>query len=398
MTAGLYIHIPFCNKRCGYCDFYTVADRAASIPTYLDALRREMEFYAAHPVVTGLSFETLYFGGGTPSLLNAEQLSSLINSAFTKFNFVANPEVTVETNPGTVDLEKLRSYRAGGVNRLSIGVQSFDATELRFLDRNHSADEAVACFDDARWAGFDNISIDLIFALPKQSLAAWKKNLQQAAALAPEHISAYNLTYEDGTPLTRQLNQGKIKSCSEEMQRSMQLMAMEYLPQTGLAHYEISNYARSGKESRHNQKYWDGSPYLGLGASAHSFVAGKRFWNIRNYKQYCERLAENKSPVADGEMVDVDKKCFEKLFLGLRQRRGVNLRSFESEIGMSVFEKYGAILTNFFSKNMNNQTLATELTRGTQNLKSKLLKIENGFLRLTDRGVLLCDTICAEFV
>ncbi|MFQ5825153.1 MAG: radical SAM family heme chaperone HemW [bacterium] len=398
MTAGLYIHIPFCEKRCGYCDFYTLAHRESTIPTYMNSLKKEIQLYSEDQTISDLIFETLYFGGGTPSLLEVDQISSLLNFIFSKFNFVHNPEVTIEANPGTVDLEKLIRYRESGINRISLGIQSFQLGELKLLDRNHTVAEALTCFNKAKKVGFENISIDLIFALPEQTLEAWGKNLELAVDLEPNHISAYNLTYEVDIPLTLQLKNNKIKTCSEEMQRKMYLTTMEFLQVNGFIHYEISNYAKPGYESQHNQKYWDGSPYLGLGTSAHSFIKGRRFWNVSNLRKYITSLSENKLPLGGEEFLGLDEASFEKVFLGLRQRRGLQLKNFELELGISLFEKYLNPLSSFFSCNLRDEKIVAELINGSRNLKSRLLKIEDGFLKLTKEGVLLCDSICAEFV
>ncbi len=397
MTAGLYIHIPFCEHICGYCDFYRVAQRESQIPVYLQALKKEINLYSEDPAVNGLRFETLYFGGGTPSLLTPAQLDSLVQTVFSKFHFVSQPEITVETNPGTVNLQKLRGFRTAGVNRLSLGIQSFRADELKLLDRIHSVEDAVACFNDARQAGFDNISIDLIFALPSQTVGDWKRNLKAAVALAPNHISAYNLTFEEGTPLTRQLQTGVFQKLCEELQAEMQLTTIEYLSARGYAHYEISNYAQPNFHSRHNQKYWDGSPYLGLGTSAHSFVGPRRFWNFAHLAKYQESLSSDKRPVTGEEYLDLEDQAFEKVFLSLRQRRGIHLRSFEIELHMSFFDNYLQALSKFFCEDFHDRELTQGLINGARKLKSRLLEFEDGFLRLTTPGVLVCDAICSEF-
>lgn len=398
MTAGLYIHIPFCEKRCGYCDFYALAQRQSVLPAYLSALKKEIQLYSDEPAVKQIVFETLYFGGGTPSLLGADQIASILNCVLARFNFSQGPEVTVEVNPGTVDLEKLKRYREAGINRLSLGIQSFNADDLTVLDRTHTVEEALTPFNDARKARFENISIDLIFALPGQSLSAWETNLKLAVNIEPNHISTYNLTYEEATPLAIQLKNGRVKMCSEELQRKMYLTAIEYLEANNFLHYEISNFAKPGCESRHNQKYWDGSPYLGLGASAHSFFDGRRFWNVSNLRTYITSLSENKLPLDGEEYLGISEASFEKVFLGLRQRRGLHLKTFESEVGISFFDKYFAALPSFFSCNFKDSNLVAELTDGSRRLKSRLLEIEGGFLKLTKEGLLTCDSICAKFV
>jgi oxygen-independent coproporphyrinogen-3 oxidase len=398
VTAGLYIHIPFCEKRCGYCDFYTVAETNPRIPEYLQAVENEIALHADCQSVKNLTFSTLYLGGGTPSLLSVRQLSRLLEIALTSFRFSPSLELTIEMNPGTVDLNKLLAYKNTGINRLSIGIQSFHTSELAFLDRIHSAEEAVDCFLNARKAGFDNISIDLIFALPRQSPKAWAKNLALALELAPEHISAYSLTVEPGTPLMKQLHRKAFTISKEKKQREMQLNTMRLLEEHGYEQYEISNYCKAGFASQHNQKYWDGSPYLGLGASAHSFIDGRRFWNVSNYSDYIAKLQQDKLPRAGHEHLSSDDVLLEKIWLGLRQKQGVHLASVETETGVSLLNQCRATLQKFFLHESFRQSQISGLTNGSLAVQSRHLVIEDGFLRLTEEGILLCDAICAEFL
>lgn len=396
MTAALYIHIPFCDIRCGYCDFYTVTHRHVQILPYLTALKKEVDFYSSQAEIQALQFETIFFGGGTPSLLTPQQISDLLEYFYSKLNFVASKlEITVETNPNTVDLQKLYDFKSVGVNRLSIGFQSFEQGELEFLDRDHSAKEAVHCFRNARKAGFENISLDLIFGLPGQKLKAWGNNLEKAIALEPDHISAYNLTFEQGTPLTTQLQKGKFKTAPEERQGEMQMQAIEFLEKKGLQQYEISNYARPGFECLHNQKYWDYSSYLGLGASAHSFINLRRFWNIRNFVSYMEMLEKQTLPVEDEEIIAGETLAFEQVYLGLRQNTGVSFENYEKRTSLDFFKKYKEPLAKFFDLNKAN---IVSLRNGDEQLQSKFLEIKNAHLKLTKDGLLLADSICAEFI
>jgi len=393
-TAGLYIHIPFCDIKCGYCDFYTVTKCSPQIPSYLNALTKEIEIYSTDSVVKMLRFETIFLGGGTPSLLSAEQILSLLELIQTRFEFAKNPEVTLETNPNTVDLQKLEALLTSGVTRLSLGVQSFHPEELKFLDRDHSDKESVTAVQNARKAGFENISIDLIFGLPKQKLQFWKKNLEWAVGLDPDHISAYNLTYEEGTPLTTRLQRKEIKILPDETQKQMLLTAIDFLQAKGFEQYEISNYAKPGFESKHNRKYWNGCPYLGLGVSSHSFLNGRRFWNVRNMKAYIAQLTNEALPIEGEENLDGNQRALERVYLGLRQRHGIDLKSFEAEIGISFFERYSGPLSKFFDFDFRSE----QITSGSRKLSGKFLEIENGFLRLTNEGIVLSDSICAEFV
>ncbi|NIR53178.1 radical SAM family heme chaperone HemW, partial [candidate division KSB1 bacterium] len=309
-----------------------------------------------------------------------------------------NPEITIETNPGTVDLDKLKAYREAGVNRLSLGMQSFQPEELFALDRIHTVEDAHSCYEDARKAGFENVSVDLIFALPNQPFENWQTTLTKAVALGPEHISAYNLSFESGTPLTKTLRRGEIAPCSVDVERKMYLHSIDYLQAHGYEQYEISNFAKPNRECVHNQKYWDGSPYLGLGASSHSFMDKRRFWNVRNLREYIELLNSQTLPIEGEETLDLEQKSFERVLLGLRQRRGVDLKSFENDLGFSFFEKYVQPLSKFFSCDFSDGMFASELSDGQRKIKSRLLEIEDGFLKLTKQGLLLNDSICAAFL
>jgi len=399
MTAGLYIHIPFCPQVCGYCDFYKVAHRgSAQVSSYLDGLKKEIFLYSDEPATRSLTFETLYFGGGTPSLLKAAELEEIIRLIFEKFEFLTAPEITVEADPGTVDLDKLRAFRTAGVNRLSLGIQSFHDEELKFLDRTHTAEEAISTLEMARSAGFDNISIDLIFGLPDQTLLKWEANLQTAIELSPQHISPYSLTFEDGTPLMVKLRKGLVQKSPEDRQRKMYLHTIDFLSANGFDHYEVSNFAKPGRHSQHNLKYWNGNPYIGLGTSAHSFIGKRRFWNVSHLKKYRDALAENRFPIAGEENLLPADLVLEKIYLSLRQRTGLHLKDLEAEYGFDFFERYFSALTKFFDGDFQDSRFISELRNGDRALESHWVEFEAGSLRLTKEGFAMCDAICAEFV
>lgn len=374
--AALYLHIPFCEKRCLYCDFYTVAGVETRIPDYISALQKEIALRAAEEFWQRQRFATIFFGGGTPSLLSPAQVAEILEACFSRLFFSPELEITLETNPGTITNEQLAQYRAIGINRLSFGVQSFHPEELRLLDRIHSPEQAQAALLGARYAGFENLSLDLIFALPKQTQKIWRENLKHAVELEPNHISAYNLTIETGTPLDRAIAQGKIQPLTEEEEREMYEFTIAFLAQNGYQQYEISNFAQPGFTARHNIKYWDGSAYLGLGASAHSYDGKRRFWNVANLRKYLECLARNELAEENGEELTAQQAQFEFAFLGLRQTRGVDLREFQRKF-RKPFEKVfnGA---------------AQEMER------EGLLVRDNEFLRLSREGIFLCDEICAR--
>jgi putative oxygen-independent coproporphyrinogen III oxidase len=327
-TPGLYIHIPFCRTKCPYCDFYSVTDSSA-VPAYLTALDREAGLYreAFHP------FDTLYLGGGTPSLLTCEQLTQLMKSLQRHFDFAPETEFTLEANPDDVTPEKLRLWRDLGVNRLSLGVQSLDEAELKFLGRRHTAAQARRALEMARRAGFANLSVDLIYGLPGQRPETWRRTLEQVLEFDPEHLSCYQLTVEAGetpaprTPLARRLARGELILPAEEAQRTFFLCTRGFLAGRGYIQYEVSNFAREeGYCCRHNLKYWRHVPYLGLGPGAHSFDGIQRGWNFSSVAQYCSVVNDGRAPVAGTEALTPAERRLEALYLGFRTQDGVSLR------------------------------------------------------------------------
>jgi len=356
-----------------------------------------LTLYAADDRFRKLMFDSIFIGGGTPSLLNPKDIAALLTTVRGLFEVATESEITIEANPGTLNQDILADLKAGGVNRLSLGAQSFDEAELAFLDRDHSAADTRSCMAAARAAGHENVSLDLIYGLPGQTTRAWRDNLRAAVALCPDHISAYCLTFEPGTPLTHRYRKGEVKMPPEESVREMQLLTSDYLDEAGYDRYEISNYAHPTFESRHNKKYWSGAPYLGIGVSAHSFVAGSRFWNVRNYKSYMERLSQSSLPVAEEEILSDGQRCLERIFLGLRQRCGVHLQHFRHEFGESLFDRYEAVMKKHFPAVQTTGALALEFEEGTRSIAGQYLVIEDGWLRLTREALPLCDSLCAEF-
>jgi oxygen-independent coproporphyrinogen III oxidase len=372
---SLYIHIPFCEKKCLYCDFYSI-ESLSPMQEFLRALHCEIDMYRSYS--EGATFETVFFGGGTPSLLQPAQLESLLSHLHSVFKIEGGAEITVETNPGTVTAEKLREYKSLGVNRISIGIQSFYEDELKFLSRIHNVAQAVQCVDDARAAGFENLSMDLIFSIPGQSPSRWQSNLVQALALDPQHISAYSLIVEDNTPLARLVASKQVSPNPVEQEAEMYELTMEFLGKRGFEHYEVSNYAMPGFRSRHNYNYWNHENYLGLGPSAHSFwknpdgVFGRRWWNIANISQYNEQLLGNRLPLGSQEFVHAKEMMNERVFLSLRSD-GLDLRQFQREFGVALSNVHGPTI---------NQLVSEEYAA-----------IEDQCLRLTPKGFLLCDEI-----
>jgi oxygen-independent coproporphyrinogen-3 oxidase len=320
-SPGLYVHVPFCKTKCPYCDFYSVTNLTL-IEEWIHALSQEMKLYRDKFAI----FDTLYIGGGTPTVLEDTQLISLFEKVFDHFTFSDNTEITVEANPDDITPEKLSLLKSLGVNRISIGVQSFKNEELKFLQRRHSREgtkEALRCVKEA---GFSNFSIDLIYGLPGQTNEGWISTLEEALTFHPTHMSCYQLTIEQRTPFGKMLKKGNLDCCDEETEKDFFLCTSQALEENGFVHYEISNFARSDEfRSRHNCKYWQHIPYLGLGPGAHSFLNGQRWWNHRSVKMYCDDLQKGLHPTEGSEALSPDQLRLERLFLGLRTSDGVSL-------------------------------------------------------------------------
>jgi oxygen-independent coproporphyrinogen III oxidase len=316
---GLYVHVPFCRSKCHYCDFYSVTSRER-VDEWLGGLRREARHYQDRFP----TFATLYLGGGTPTLLAPHHVEKLFEHLHNHFHFAADAEVTIEANPDDITADLLTCLAGLGVNRISLGVQSFDDGMLRFLGRRHTGRQADEAITRIRRAGFDNVGLDLIYGLPGQSEPAWLEQLAHAVQLQPEHLSCYQLTLDAKTPLGRMLQNGMIQNLEEETERSFFLQTSRFLEDQGFTHYEVSNFARGDRfRSRHNCNYWNHTPYLGLGPGAHSFLDGERWWNIRSLDAYCRVLAEGGVAVAGQELLTSEQLLLETLFLGFRTRDGV---------------------------------------------------------------------------
>ena len=315
LMRGYYLHIPFCDKKCTYCDFYSI-ESTQLIDGFVDKLIREIELRAN---ATGkLSIDTIFFGGGTPSLLSAEQVQRLLSTVQRTMAVTADAEITMECNPGTVTLASLNGYKAAGINRLSIGVQSFVQEELDFLTRIHSPDDARVAMRLAREAGFTSVNMDLMFALPPQSLHSLAYNIEEMLKLDPDHISAYSLVYEAGTPLNAQLLKGAVTPHEEELDADMYTMVMTKFTDAGYHQHEVSTFAKPDKACRHNLIYWHGEDYVSVGPSAHGLIDGRRYWNHRSLTSWTEMVKAEQLPEANTEIVDTVKKRSELAFLTLR--------------------------------------------------------------------------------
>ncbi|MGD0339977.1 MAG: radical SAM family heme chaperone HemW [Bacteroidota bacterium] len=372
--SGLYIHIPFCERKCIYCDFYSV-DKKSSIDRFLEALETEIASTAS--IAGENKFGTIFIGGGTPSLLTPAQLEKIFHVLSKSFMIENDSEITIEANPGTVTTEKLRDYRALGINRISFGIQSFHKDELQFLGRIHNVEQAMESIGFAREAGFTNIGIDIMISLPGQTVRKLEYSLARAVALEPRHISTYSLIIEKGTPLYRMVEEGKVTPLSTDLDADLYEFTMEYLTNHGFEHYEVSNYARPGFRSIHNSNYWNHTPYIGFGPSAHSFWEGKRWWNIADVEIYCDLLLKGKSAIAGNEILGREQLLEEAIFLGLRSG-GINLQHLVDQYGFFMAEPVHSLFNQWI-----NEGLAVQ---------------KGAHLRLTSRGYLVCDELCARLI
>ncbi len=338
--AGIYVHIPFCKRKCPYCDFYSI--------TALDLMQRvgpvvKQEVRLAAGELA--RFDTVYVGGGTPSLLKAALIGEIIDTAQRLFPIMPAVEITLEVNPGTVTVAEFKDYRNAGVNRINIGVQSFQDKNLKFLGRIHTAQEAFKAFKMARSAGFNNIGIDLIYAIPGQTKTSWRRDMEAAIALAPEHLAAYTLTYEPGTAIYANLEAKRFIPLSDQSIAEMIATTVSYLTGQGYIHYEISNFARSrATRSKHNQKYWSHIPYLGFGPSAHSFVGNKRSWNYSDTQRYIAVVERGIRPLEGQEILTAEQRLIETIYLGLRKSEGIDLNQFQAVFGKALIVKLEEVI------------------------------------------------------
>jgi oxygen-independent coproporphyrinogen III oxidase len=374
-SAGLYIHIPFCSSRCSYCDFATGIYQSELAERYARALVEEIRSSR----YTSASVNTVYFGGGTPSLLSASQLDHILATLRENFRIDAEAEITLEINPGSANPEKLRAFRSLGVNRASFGAQTFDDAELARLGRSHSAADALRTFADLRDAGFTNVSFDLIAGLPGQTLDGWQSNIKQALELGPEHLSFYLLEVHSGTPLAEHIRRGIQPEPDDDLAGEMYQWMLEQASASGYEHYEISNLCRPGFHSRHNVKYWTAEPYFGFGCSAHSYDGAALRWsNHRDVLKYVEMVESGASPVVEEQQLTQTDVRAEALFLGMRLMRGIDVRRYRESFGVDLRDEHGADLDRF--------------------CKAGLLEFDGDLIKLTRTGALLSNEVFAAFV
>lgn len=327
-NLSLYIHFPFCLRKCRYCGFYSVKYNPAQCATWLEALGREAALYRNR--YSAAKIRTLYLGGGSPNLISGDQLDELMKELKSVFDFSILEEFTIEINPVGHGADYFQRLLESGVNRLNVGVQSFDEDEIRFLGRIHSVEDSLAAFADLHPIGFRHVGLDLIYGIPGQTMASWRRSLDTALAMPIDHLSLYNLSIEPGTPLERMVKEKKIEAVDPELERTLYLEACRLLAENGFIHYEISNWAKPGAESHHNQTYWQGGFYLGLGPAAHSFDGKSRWWNVRSVDAYNKRVSAGAFPIDQKEQLSPADREIEYLFLQLRTAQGLERRRFEN--------------------------------------------------------------------
>ncbi|MCA1555554.1 MAG: radical SAM family heme chaperone HemW [Acidobacteria bacterium] len=397
--AGIYIHIPFCRSRCSYCDFATGAYEGQLAERYVSALTKEISTFKLPPAPgapeatigdiqigdprhgdeAARDVDTIYFGGGTPSLLTPAQVERILRAVRERFRVAPDAEVTLEMNPGTVTPASVEGFRACGINRASFGLQTFDDEQLRRLGRTHTADDARRTLSLLREAGFDNVSFDLIAGLPGQTLAQWSENMDAALALHPAHLSLYLLEVHAGTPLAEQLRQGRWPQPDADVAAEMYQLLVERTRAAGYEHYEISNFCLAGREARHNLKYWTNAPYYGFGSSAHSYDGARLRWsNERDAARYAELIETRGSARVETNELTARDAGAEALFLGLRLMRGVDLQAHQTQFGTDVRREYAADLSRF--------------------REAQLVELSGDLLRLTPSGVLLSNEVFAAFI
>lgn len=324
----LYVHVPFCARRCSYCDFAIAVRSRVPVAEYVDALRRELELRSGS--LSEEALDTLYFGGGTPSRLGGEGVAQAIGTVRERVALAPGAEVTIEVNPDDVTDEALEAWVRAGVNRLSIGSQSFSDHALGWMRRTHGSGRIACAVERARAHGIGNLSLDLIFALPDAVERSWDDDIDRALALEPEHLSLYGLTFEPATPLARWRDRGEAVETGEERYETEFLRAHERLTSAGYRHYEVSNFGRPGRESRHNSSYWGGAPYGGVGPSAHAFDGARRSWNVPHYAEWVRTLIEGRDPRVGQEVLTEENRVAEGVYLGLRTRAGLSLAAAEA--------------------------------------------------------------------
>ncbi len=371
---GIYVHIPFCKQKCSYCDFISYCDKNDLIEKYIKALKQEIK----NSSVNEYEISTIYIGGGTPSYIESKYISEILKTIKQKYNISRNVEITIEVNPGTATKEKLRDYVEAGINRISIGLQSCNNNLLKMIGRIHTYEEFLSTYKLAREVGFKNINVDLMIGLPNQTLDDVKKSLEEISKLNPEHISVYSLIVEEGTPIEKKIANGQLKLPNEELEREEYWEVKKFLESLGYKHYEISNFAKTGYESKHNLNCWEQKEYLGFGAAAHSYMKKTRYSNTENIEKYINQEMQSEQLHIVHEVQKEEEQKKEYMLLGLRKIDGVQISSFKNKFGCNPIMEF---------KN--------ELKKLTQ---EGLIKIDLDQIKLTEKGIDLANIVWEEFI
>lgn len=388
---GIYVHIPFCIRKCLYCDFLSFSGCDEEVfRNYADALKNEIAFYghrlkAQNPEI--VQVDSIFIGGGTPTMIQAELISSVMSAIREAFELTKDAEITIESNPKTLSAEKLKAYKNAGINRLSMGVQSLDDGVLKKLGRVHGQEDAHEAFELARACGFENINIDLMFAVPGQNMDIWKRTLDEAVSMSPEHISFYSLQLEEGTEFFRMFEKGELPMLSDEADREMYHYALKRLKDAGYGHYEISNCAKPGRECRHNLKYWSLENYLGVGLGAHSYIDGHRFSNKTDLQEYISSLEKRSLKKENAQWIEWQHKnsqwddISDYVITAMRRMKGISLREFEERFGRQFFDVYPE------------QKKLVEMWE-----QQGFISVSEDRIKFTVAGVDVSNSILAEFV
>jgi oxygen-independent coproporphyrinogen III oxidase len=376
MNLGLYLHIPYCLHKCGYCDFNSHPENQEESAHYVESLLKELEFYST--TLKNYSVPTVFMGGGTPTILPPSKLKRILDTVRQNFNLTPDCEITIEANPATIKLETLQEIRAAGYNRISIGVQSFDEKELQLLERVHNEEEIHSTVHRARSANFKNLSMDLMFALPDQTIKKWQSHLNQAIAKNPDHLSTYNLTIEPATAFFKLHEKGKLCLPHEDIQLEMYETTIRVLEDAGYSQYEISNFSKPDMESQHNINYWNNGEYLGVGAGASSYLNGERFKNINSPSIYIREIETKANAIDTRERLEPLQAMGETLMLGLRLLKGISIDVFEKRFQVSFQKVYGKAVEPL--------------------LNQELITINQNRIALSRKGLFLADSVILKFM
>lgn len=374
--TGLYIHIPFCSSKCNYCDFNSYVGKLSLAESYFNAMKKEIEFYNSS--MKNNLIDTIFIGGGTPSCVDQQYIKEILDLCRTKFNIAESSEISIESNPGTLNLDKLKTYRSCGINRISIGLQAYQSNLLKCLGRRHSPEDFISSIELAKEAGFHNINADVIFGIPGQTMEDWKETLRVLIDLDITHISAYDLKIEEGTKFGDMLEEKELTPMEDELDRSMYHYCHDYLKQKGFNQYEISNFAKQGYECKHNLTYWKCVDYLGLGAGAHSLLNGERFSNKCAIEQYINDIEKGLKPIDESYKLEEADRISEYMFLGFRLSQGVNNTEFKELFNKDMFKTFGDSFDEL--------------------QQEKLIEVNGEQVRLTKLGLDLANQVFVKFV